>query len=321
MFPGWQFLLRLLGRHHDRAHTLVSDDDDDDLDLHEAPDAPDVEIEPIVVTPLESTRLIETVGAWCGSSSLRNPKRDVAFAKSVGINQLHIIVNDFSARRTRSRFTVRNREQLIRLANECHKAEIEVCIMSWLQPYEAHIREAAEILIPLTDEMGSTLLVWDLEEPWNLSKNGMGYRKAGALVGELFAGVRMGITGIRYAPTSKLRPVAEHCEIKIPQAYSTSTSKASPHTVAHKGHKKWSKDYGPKVVPGLAAYRQRGIRVGVKRKLLSQSEAIHAAAAGAAKLGTWVVYWGLNSIRKSPEIAKAIAEVCGRTETEENTNA
>lgn len=280
-----------------RAETTDSHTEEPDIEEHED----DVPPEPEPEGP------ITTVGAWAGSSSLSNPTRDVAAMVAAGVNRLDIIVNDHSVWRKPQAFTIRNRERLIRLADECHRNGIEVHLMSWLMPHEAYIRRAAEVLIPLMADMGAKSLVWDAEEPWTLAKTGMGYKEAAALVGKLFEGrdFEMGVTGIRYASKSKLGPLIAVSDYAVPQCYSTSSSKADPSTVVSKGVKQWRDRFGDKVriVPALASYRQTEI------KGHSAASAMQAAIDDAKAYGPTVIYWSASAIRKSNVITKAVAGI------------
>ena len=134
---------------------------------------------------------IKDWGVWAGARSLANPRRDVAFMKSIGATTCHIIVNDLSAARAPGPFTIRDRTKILRLANLCHANGIAVVLMSWLQPHKQHIEEAFDILQPLMRDTRSRMLVWDLEEPWTLSDpcpvwGRKPHKQAGALVGQLF---------------------------------------------------------------------------------------------------------------------------------------
>ena len=258
---------------------------------------------------------IKDWGVWAGARSLANPRRDVAFMRSIGVTTCHIILNDLSGKRAPCPYTIRNRARIVALANLCHANGIEVVLMSWILPHKAHIEAAFETLEPLMRDCKARMLCWDLEEPWTLGEacpvwGRRPHKKAGALIGELFKFVPMGMTGIRYAPVAKLRPVAVHCLKKYVQSYSTSSSGASPLTVVDKGMRKWTKDYGSGVVSALAGYRQKGIKKD-KRRVYTVREALLATFAAAAKHGDEVCIWVLDTIRFSPEIAHAFADASG----------
>ena len=191
-----------------------------------------------------------------------------------------------------------------------------------------HPQKKPPLVIDVVDDIGSMR---------GLAKKRMKYADAGALVAELFADrtFEMGVTGIRYAAKAKLgpiivwpkrtpgqprdpiivnpvshglktmRPLAEICDYIVPQCYATRTSKADPSTVVTKGLNTWRKKFGdgPRFAPGLAAYRQSGI------KGHSIRSAMQAAIDNADDHASEVIYWGLNSIRKSPKTAAVIASL------------
>ena len=280
----------------ERAHASVSDDSDLDAELADA-------------TPDTQGPALRHRRAWCGLSSLANPARDVAFAKSIGLTGLDIIVNDHSAAREPRRFDARPTQQIVTLATMARDAGLDVHLMSWIMPHTRYIKEAADVLPELMAKTGARSLVWDAEEPWTLARKRLRYSEAGALVGELFA-VRefeMGATGIRYAPTAKLAPLVAVCDYMVPQCYSTRTSKADPSTVASRGLVTWRKKFGdgPRFVPGLAAYRQSGIDGHSIRS------AMQAAIDNAGEHSDTAIWWGLNSLRKSPKTAAVVASLAG----------
>jgi hypothetical protein len=45
--------------------------------------------------------------------------------------------------------------------------------MSWIMPHAAYIDRAAELLIPICDDVGASSLQWDAEEPWMLAQKPM----------------------------------------------------------------------------------------------------------------------------------------------------
>jgi len=280
----------------ERAHASVSDDSDLDAELADA-------------TPGAQGPALRHRRAWCGLSSLANPARDVAFAKSIGLTGLDIIVNDHSAAREPRRFDARPTQQIVTLATMARDAGLDVHLMSWIMPHTRYIKEAADVLPELMAKTGARSLVWDAEEPWTLARKRLRYSEAGALVGELFA-VRefeMGATGIRYAPTAKLAPLVAVCDYMVPQCYSTRTSKADPSTVVSRGLVTWRKKFGdgPRFVPGLAAYRQSGIDGHSIRS------AMQAAIDNAGEHSDTAIWWGLNSLRKSPKTAAVVASLAG----------
>lgn len=302
-------LLDLFDRWRDiaeHAHASVADDDAADVETADA-------------TPDTLTPFLHSRRAWCGLESLRNPERDVAFAKRIGLTGLDIIVNDHSGDRLPRPFDTRPTQQIVSLATIARDHGLDVHLMSWIMPHESYLRDAADVLPELVAKTGAQSLMWDAEEPWTLAKKRMRYADAGALVGELFADrdFEIGVTGIRYAPTSKLAPLivwrdlpkleglASVCDYITPQCYSTRTSKADPSTVVTKGLRTWRKKFGDgaRFVPGLAAYRQDGIKGHTIRS------AMQAAIDNADDHAFEAVWWGLNSLRRSPKTAAAVASL------------
>lgn len=292
----------------ERAHASVSDDGDLDAELADA-------------TPDTQGPALRHRRAWCGLSSLAHPARDVAFAKSIGLTGIDIIANDHSAAREPRRFDIRPTQQIVTLATMARDAGLDVHLMSWIMPHANYLREAADVLPELVHQAGAMSVCWDAEEPWTLAKKRMKYADAGALVAELFADrtFELGVTGIRYASTSKLAPLIVHrnlpklahlgdaCNYIVPQCYSTSTSKADPSAVVSKGVATWRKKFGdgPRMVPGLAAYRQSGINGHSIRS------AMQAAIDNAEEHSDTAIWWGLNSLRKSPKTAAVVASLAG----------
>ena len=256
---------------------------------------------------------IFTLGAWCGYSTLKNPKRDVDFAKSIGLSRLDIIVNDHSADRLPRRFDMRDAQEIVTLAKLCEEAGIEVHLMSWCMPHADYLKGAADQLLELREKMRFESIQWDAEEPWTLAKKGMGYQKAADLIAERFAGrdFEMGVNGIRYAPTRKLKPLTAICDYWTPQCYATNTSKADPSTVSDKGVATWTKKFGkaPRWVIGVAGYRQDGIN-GHK----TPRSAVMAALEGAAEHCDEAVIWSLASLRRSNSTAAGVRDFTARHE-------
>jgi hypothetical protein len=249
---------------------------------------------------------ISTVGAWCGASTLANPKRDVDFAVAHGINRLDIVVNDHAAWREPKPFTVRSRKRIRALVERAERAGIETHLMSWIMPHREYIEAAAEKLVPLCNDLGVASLQWDAEEPWMRAKGGMGCTLAAELVAERFADLRcpMGVTGIGYADHRKLGPLAKHCAYVVPQCYATAKSGQTPEEAPGRFHELWHARFERPVVIGLAAYRQAGIEGHTPRS------AIETAAKAAAATGVdTVVYWSLGAMRRSPVVAQAIKEI------------
>jgi len=258
---------------------------------------------------------ITTVGAWCGTTSLRNPERDVAFARAHGINRLDIIVNDHSRSRSKRKFSVRSQTKIVRLAKIARDAGIEVHLMSWVMPHKEYIEQAAAVLLPLLAATEATSIQWDVEEPWTRAKGAMDYTEAAKLIEKQFASrsCRMGANGIGYTPQDKFAPIANICDYIVPQAYSTTRNGADPSTLVHKQVTRWKKNFGNvDMAIGLAAYRQSP-----KNALgdLSAKTRIRLAVQAAEREGAdTVIYWSLRWIRKNKEVAAEISKVLAGTQ-------
>lgn len=270
-----------------------------------------VELEPEDVEggPQEEPEDVEggkrlVIGAWAGSSSLYNPVRDIEYAKSVGLGRIDIIVNDHSKSRSPRRFDIRDAQKISTLAKMSEDAGIEVHVMSWIMPHLGYLKEAADVLFELHEKIGFESVMWDAEEPWTLAEGGMGYDEAADWLAQAFSerDFEMGVTGIRYAPTKKLRGLCKVCDYWTPQNYATRTSKADPSTVNDKGVATWTKKFGepPRWVLGVAGYRQDGI------KGHTPSSALTASLDGAAKHCDAAVIWSLSSLRKSNVLSQAL---------------
>jgi hypothetical protein len=254
-----------------------------------------------------ATTGIESVGAWCGSSSLANPVRDVAFAVEHGLDRLDVIVNDHSKWREPSRFTIRTPDRIHRLCDAAKEAGVEVHLTSWIMPHADYIDRAADVLIPLCERVGAASLQWDAEEPWTRARRRLTYSKAAARIREAFADLRcpMGANGIGYTPRAKFGPLAEICDYLVPQAYATSTSGIKPEVAPGRFHRRWTEKFARPIVMGLAAYRQTGIAGH------TPSSAIEAAVEATSALLDvhTILYWSLAAIRRSPNVARAIAGI------------
>lgn len=308
MFDFWNQFLANLNLFQERAHASIADDDES---LEELADS----------TPDFDGPRIRHRGAWAGSSSLSNPERDTDFAKRIGINRLDIIVNDHSALRKPTHFDLRSEDRIIRLAQHCHDRGIAVHLMTWTMPHPEYIKGMGRMLPDLAKEVRAVSVVLDGEEPQTqaVKANGRRYRRkdydASAQLLELEVmerlhahGIRMGLTGIRYAPVSPLAYLAAICDYWLSQAYATNTSGANPKTVCASAQRLWEGKFGkswrayhPGMEPdhpsAIAAYRQTGIKGHTVR------QAMGAVVDGADDFSDTIVAWGLNSIRASPTVA------------------
>lgn len=249
-----------------------------------------------------------TIGMWTGRSSLANPIRDVQLCLANNIRRLDVIVNDHSAARAARSFDT-FRESRIRTLVETAKANgIDVHFMSWVMPHEAYIDRAAEVLVPLCNDLGVNSLQWDAEEPWTKAKSPMDYEAAARRIADNFSGLEceMGVNGIGYTPVSKFGPLHEVCDYVVPQCYSTSTSGITPETIVPRCIRRWHKVFGKKrMAVGLAAYKQHGIEGH------SVASAMRTAFAGAEAIEgvDTVIYWSLSYVRRHSDVAKVIREL------------
>jgi hypothetical protein len=101
-----------------------------------------------------------TLGAWCGAKTLANPTRDIDTAVDLGLNRIDLVVNDHSAWRKPSHFSLRDHSKIMKVAQLARDAGLELNLMSWVMPHEAYIREAAVDLIPLARETGAASIQW-----------------------------------------------------------------------------------------------------------------------------------------------------------------
>lgn len=252
---------------------------------------------------------IHTVGAWAGPAAMAKPAAAVKFAADHGINRLDVVINDHSKWRKEKAFDTYTRSKIAKLCERAAAKGIEVHLMSWVMPYESYIAGAAETLIPLCKDVGAASLMWDAEEPWNQATGGMSFKAAAKFLGRAFSnlGIPMGVTGIGFAPTAKLGPLAAECAYAVPQVYVTSGSGLKPETAPRKFHKRWSDAFDREIVMGLAAYKQKGIAGHP-----TIASAMQAALESTRGLGvSTVIYWSLRHIQGNPEVAKAIAGIRG----------
>jgi hypothetical protein len=249
------------------------------------------------------------VGMWTGRSSLNNPERDVQLCLKNNIRRLDVIVNDHSGSRAARDFELFSVKKIRALVQLAKANNIDVHFMSWVMPHEAYLDRAAEVLVPLCNELGVSSLQWDAEEPWTQAKEPMDHGKAARRIADNFAMLdcEMGVNGIGYTPVKKFGPLHEMCDYVVPQCYSTKTSGMKPTTVVPKLVRRWHKVFGkdkPMAV-GLAAYRQAGISGH------TVESAMRTAFAGAEAIEgvDTVIYWSLSSVRKDSTVAKIVREL------------
>lgn len=271
----------------------------------EPADEPSRQPEPVIPDAQGQDVSIDTVGAWAGRTSMSSPaaiKRDVSFAKSIGLKRLDIIVNDHAAWRSDTPFDTYDTDRIVGLADAAISAGLEIHLMSWLMPHRNYIDRAAPRLRVLVERTGARSIIWDCEEPWTQARGAINYADAAAHVYDAFHGIVQGVTGIGYAPVEKLGPICKLVDYVVPQCYSTSSTGVSPSTVAAKFASRWRKLFRKPVVIGLAAYRQRGI------KGFTEESALRAAFGSAESdpEARTVIYWSLGQIRASRTAARTI---------------
>lgn len=306
---NFEWILNLLRRLRGKELEAPDEDPKPDPPLPETPeDEPELEMPGIL-----------HVGAWCGLSTINNPKRDVAFAVAHGIDRLDIIVNDHSKARSPRDFTAYSSERIQKLCAHAQAHGIETHLMSWIMPHVGYIEQAAELLVPLASECGAASLQWDAEEPWTQAKRPLPYAMAAKRIADTFKDLScpMGVNGIGYTPAKKVGPLAEVCDYLVPQCYSTSSSGLRPETVVPKFVRRWKRlfadgrDFKPpgtkdkRLIVGLAAYRQRSIRGH------TTETAMRTALAGAQALEgvDTVIYWSLRHIRKNKRVARVVRSI------------
>ena len=250
-----------------------------------------------------------TIGMWTGRASLNNPERDVQLCVANNIRRLDVIVNDHSGSRAERDFGIFTETKIRRLVELAQANNIDVHFMSWVMPHESYIEQAAEVLIPLCNELGVSSLQWDAEEPWTQAKDPMDHGKAARRIADAFAQLKcpMGVNGIGYTPVGKFGPLHEVCDYVVPQCYSTRTSGMTPTTVVPRCVRRWHRVFGAekKMAVGLAAYKQDGIEGH------SLESAMRSAFAGAEAIEgvDTVIYWSLSSVRLSSAVAKIIRDL------------
>lgn len=259
---------------------------------------------------------ITRVGAWAGLSSMASPvaiKRDVGFARWLGLSRLDVIVNDDSGERDPIPYRTYTRSNVEALCNAAREAGLAVHLMTWIMPHREYIEGAAEVLTRLAEDVGAESIVFDAEEPWTLARKRLHWTEAAALIEDAFAGKRLGVTGIGYAAAEKLGPLARVCDYLVPQCYATASNAddgIEPGTVVARFANRWRRVFGADrpIVAGLAGYRQVGIPGH------TPATALRAAFNGAESDPEIreAVYWSLGQIRANAAVARTIRELAAR---------
>ena len=249
---------------------------------------------------------IRTVGAWCGSSSLADPQRDVDFALANNINRLDIVVNDHAKSRAAQPFTVRSGSSIKKLCTAAQTAGIETHLMSWIMPHAAYIDQAAELLIPICEDVGASSLQWDAEEPWMLAEKSMKYEDASKRIADKFSRLAcpMGANAIGFTSIAKMGPLAKICDYVVPQAYSTASSGVTPGDGQRRIFERYEKAFNRNIVMGLAAFRQSGI----PGHTIESAMTACVNAANDLECDT-VLYWSLRQIRSSKEVRNVVRSI------------
>jgi hypothetical protein len=233
---------------------------------------------------------------WCWYPSFD----DLHFAAELGVRRLDVMVNDFSAKRSPTRFrmngTTDGYRNLVAYATAAGIPEVH--FTSWVMPHVPFCREAGDELQQLCIDTGAYGVVFDAEEPWTLATQ-RDYEGAAEELRLALKGCRVGITGIGYASRDKLSPLMRIADYGIPQAYSTTTSNVAPGRLPRIiEHWKW---WGKPLVPGLAAYRTGGAQA-----MRQSFDAVQPADA--------VIYWNLRHLRTTKTSQRVIRELAGKAE-------
>ena len=247
--------------------------------------------------------MITTVGTWATRSALQDPAASVAGFTRAGVNLVSLMLNDYRVSETPAPFWMHPPEQVIALADACRAAGIEFGVTSWIMPDRAFIEGAAAQLIPLLEATGSTLLMWDAEEVWVRGDGDMTHDAAASLVGDLFSGVTMGVTGIAYANTAALRGLSRVCLTWSPQCYATTNAGSSdPLDCVALGVAKWRAKFGEpeRWIIGLAAYAQPATPADYMQPCVDQ---VIAASLDA------ICYWSHGAIAKRPDVTEFVSSV------------
>ena len=166
-------------------------------------------------------------------------------------------------------------------------------------PHAAYIDQAAELLVPICEDVGASSLQWDAEEPWMLAHKPMDYREAAERIADRFSNLScpMGANAIGFVSIAKFGPLADICDYVVPQAYSTTSSGVTPGDGQRHIFDRYKKAFDRRIVMGLAAFRQSGIAG-------HNVESAMTACVNAAndRECDTVLYWSLRQIRASTAV-------------------
>lgn len=261
------------------------------------------------VEDFEAWRL-HCVGAWSGLGSYINDsamRRDIKFAKSIGLGRVDVILNDFASKRSAQKFETYNEARILDYCKRLRDEGFHVHLMSWWMPHRDFIERGSEKLVELVQKSDASSVMLDVEEPWLHANGAMGFDAASDLTSKLLAPIQWGITGIGYASVSGLGPLARVCDYIVPQCYATSNNTLNPSTMCQVIVKRWrTKMQIPervRLVMGLAGYRQAGRAGYTKDRLMTEAwnGAIVTKPAD-------IVYWSMRHLRQTKSTAKLVQQ-------------
>lgn len=247
---------------------------------------------------------ITRVGVWTGISSLLNQDRDVAAIQEAGVTDVHVMVNDFSKARRRTKFRTYDTDLIIQFCKRLRKVGVRIHLTSWIMPHRGFQVEARRQLEWLVRKTGAASLVWDAEEPWTRARGLEKWEKHAESVKylvKLFQGfpVPIGVTGIVYTSRKKTGPLIAACDFSIPQAYATFTSGIAPQRAQRVAVRRYREMGSKQIVMGLAAYRTNVKRISddvEQTSLLGVNE---------------IAYWSLAAIRQNQAIKRFVGGLLG----------
>lgn len=291
--------------------------DEDPPDERPDPDADEVEIDdhptpdPEVDDELEPAYQLRSVGAWCGWGSFVNDeavRRDIAFAKALGLGRLDVIVNDHSAKRQPMPFGTYNKSRIALFCKRAVDEGLHVHLMTWCMPHREYLKGLGTQMIDLVGQCGARSVMFDAEEPWTNAARPLPWEEAGALAAEVMQAVPFGVTGIGYASSKKLGPLVRRSKYMVPQCYSTAGNTLDPATASPRLSAGWKSKFGDReLVVGLAGYRQEGRPGYTKERFMTT-----AFNAALSAMPTDIVYWSLRQIRASRTTANIIRGLAQR---------
>lgn len=265
--------------------------------------------------PIAPIRDVVRVGAWAGSAMLADPERIAAAAADLRLDEVHFMLGDHSACQLPMPFmapppgggrAVASHKKLEALAAACQRSGVRLGITTWVMPHDQYATECGRYLRDAVAVLSAyqleTTIILDAEEPWTQA-SGAGPRawRAQADTLRFFLeplkrrGARIGLTGIGYARESALDPLAEFCDLAIPQVYCTTRNRLDPHLSPARFAKRWTAMFeAKKMAIGLAAYRQP------KGGMTAALEAVRGIAKNqyTAECDE-VIYWSLPNILAS----------------------